>query len=171
MINGGLKADAGSVSVLMGEAAIAAAPARVRTILGSCVGIALWDRTSKIGGIAHVVLPDSRGQTQLPGKFADTAVPHMLALIAKAGGKRATITARIAGGANMFKVVSSNNVGEMNQEAVKRILREHGIPIHFEDLGGEKGRRMTLDTSTGEVVIEIPGERIPRVFETANEGK
>ncbi|MFO0946084.1 MAG: chemotaxis protein CheD [Planctomycetota bacterium] len=171
MSKGGLKLDRDMVSVLMGEAVIAAAPVRMRTILGSCVGIALWDRSSTIGGIAHVVLPDSRGQSQLPGKFADTAVPFLLGLIVKAGGRKSSVTARIAGGANMFKIVSSTNVGEMNQEAVKRILREHGIPVHFEDLGGEKGRRMTLDTNTGEVVIETPGDRISKGFEAANEGR
>ena len=48
------------------------APERVRTVLGSCIGVALYDRISKVGGMAHVILPDSSEGSGDPGKFADT---------------------------------------------------------------------------------------------------
>jgi chemotaxis protein CheD len=156
-----------SLTVMMGEIGVAAAPCLIRTILGSCVGIALWDRRVRVGGIAHVVLPDSRGETTLPGKFADTAVPHLIERIVVKGGMRANLVARIAGGANMFNVISkAQNVGEKNQEAVISILKRMEIPILSEDLGGTKGRRMTLDTQTGEIRVEFPSDRISEAPKT-----
>lgn len=152
------------VTVMMGDIGVAGAPTLIRTILGSCVGIAIWERKLQIGGIAHVVLPDSRGETSLPGKFADTAVPNLIDRIRAKGGSRAAMVARIAGGANMFNIpTKANNVGEKNQLAVKLILRQLEISVLSEDLGGCRGRRMTLDTSTGEVTIEYPSDRMSAV--------
>ena len=63
----------------MGQWAVAAAPAKIRTLLGSCVGVVLYDRVAKLGGLAHIVLPSSRGVIDHPGKYADTAIPGMIA--------------------------------------------------------------------------------------------
>ena len=67
------------VSVAIGQWAVAAAPAKVRTLLGSCVGVVLYDRAAKLGGLAHIVLPSARGAVDHPGKYADTAIPALIA--------------------------------------------------------------------------------------------
>ena len=92
------------VSVAIGQWAVAAAPAKIRTLLGSCVGVILYDRVARLGGLAHIVLPDSRGAADHPGKFADTAIPAMIAEIerkfqVKANGR---LVAKLVGGASMF---------------------------------------------------------------------
>ena len=142
----------------MGELAVARSEGVLRTLLGSCIGVALYDRRLKVAGLSHIVLPSSMGRTEMPGKFADTAVP---ALIEKmqglATGERLRLDARIAGGANMFYSESDNTIGRLNQQAVEHLLEELRIEIRGRHCGGEQGRRMTFDVATGAVRIDIVG--------------
>ena len=149
----------------MGQWAVAAAPAKIRTLLGSCVGVVLYDRVAKLGGLAHIVLPSSRGAIDHPGKYADTAIPAMIAdLDRRLGGKaRLRLIAKLVGGANMFQIDPSLrdnavlNIGQQNQQAIERILTDLMIPTLARDLGGTSGRRLTLDTASGIVTIKAPG--------------
>jgi len=127
------------------------------------VGVILHDRVARLGGLGHIVLPDSRGSRDHPGKFADTAIPAMVGEIerqlqVKARGR---LVAKLVGGASMFPTGGNSNpamnIGQMNQEAVERILGELRIPIVARDLGGGNGRHLTLDTASGIVAIKIPG--------------
>lgn len=147
------------IRVPIGRWAVAAAPARIQTLLGSCVGVALHDRLAKLGGLAHIVLPNSRGSADHPGKYADTSIPGLLGDLRKLGSPstRSRLAAKIVGGASMFRVGEAGNIGQANQAAVERILAELGIPIVARDLGGESGRRIVLDTATGQVSIHVPG--------------
>lgn len=151
------------VSVTIGRWAVAAAPVKIRTLLGSCVGVILHDRVARVGGLAHVVLPDSRGSADHPGKFADTAIPGLISEIEKKiqCQARGRLIAKLAGGANMFSVGGNSNsvmnIGELNQQAVERILGELRIPVLARDFGGGSGRHLTLDTASGIVAIKVPG--------------
>src|SRR5262249_41849485 len=117
----------------------------------------------KLGGLAHVVLPSARGVVDHPGKYADTAIPAMIAdFDRRLGGKaRPRLIAKLIGGAGMFQVDRDGNptlnIGQRNQEAIEKILAELGIPILARDLGGTSGRRLTLDTASGIVAIKVPG--------------
>ena len=144
-------------SIRMGEFAVAAGGVVLRTLLGSCLGIALYDHRSKTGGLAHVVLPHSKGATQLPAKFVDTAIPALIEEMGKVAGSRLDLTAKLAGGANMFKGSGAKRIGQQNIEAADCLLTALGVPIVARHLGGERGRRMLLDTETGRVMIEVVG--------------
>ncbi len=159
----GISGSSEIVSVAIGRWAVASAPTKIRTLLGSCVGVILHDRIARVGGVAHIVLPNSRGAIDHPGKFADTAIPAMIGEIerkfqVKANGR---LVAKLAGGASMFttggNANSVLNIGALNQEAVERILGELRIPIKARDLGGASGRHLTLDTTSGMVAVRIPG--------------
>jgi chemotaxis protein CheD len=151
------------VSVAIGQWAVAAAPAKVRTLLGSCVGVVLYDRVARLGGLAHIVLPRARGAVDHPGKYADTAIPTVIAEFERRLGTKARsrLTAKLVGGASMFQIDHGPNstlkIGERNQEAIEQILAELRIPILVRDLGGTNGRRLTLDTASGIVAIKVPG--------------
>jgi chemotaxis protein CheD len=151
------------VSVAIGQWAVAVAPARIRTLLGSCVGVVLFDRVARLGGLAHIVLPSARGAVDHPGKYADTAIPAVIADFERWLGTRARprLTAKLAGGASMFQVSpdpdSALNIGRRNQEAIEQILADLRIPVLARDLGGTSGRRLTLDTASGMVAIRVPG--------------
>jgi chemotaxis protein CheD len=147
------------VSVPIGRWEVVAAPKQIRTLLGSCAGVVLLDKAAKLGGVAHIVLPDSRGETGQPGKYADTAIPGMIADFERRLGRssRGRLTAKIVGGASMFQAGPAINIGKMNQAAVDMILAGLGIPVLARDVGGGSGRRLTLDVASGIVTIRVPG--------------
>ena len=147
-----------NASIRMGEMAVAADGERLRTLLGSCIGLALYDRRQRIGGLAHIVLPYARGETDRPGKFVNTAVPTLIEQMKRLAGARLNLTAKIAGGASMFSTTATGNIGLQNADSCQKILSDLSIPIIGKHCGGQQGRRMSLDTTTGKVVIEIVGQ-------------
>jgi chemotaxis protein CheD len=145
-------------SIRMGEIAVAKDDGVLRTLLGSCVGVALYDRAHRVAGLAHVVLPTSQGIPELPGKFMNTAIPALIAQMAQLVGRAVEPTARIAGGANMFVTNVVHTIGKQNIEAGNRILREMGIPIIGRHCGGERGRRVVFDAASGVITVEVVGK-------------
>ncbi|HUT92426.1 MAG TPA: chemotaxis protein CheD [Thermoguttaceae bacterium] len=148
---------AGETMVGMGQATAGRAPERMKAILGSCVAVALYHPRLRAGVVAHVVLPDSAGRNGVPGKFADTAVPHMLTLLKQMGVPSHGLTAKLTGGANMFDSTGPLKIGDANVEAVTRELTRAGIRVAARDVGGTKGRRMSFDCSNGQITIENAG--------------
>ena len=142
----------------MGKIGVDCAPARFRSILGSCIGLALYDPTSKAGAFAHIVLPESFGRPGPPGKFADTAVVEMLRLMKQYGSTPGRIVAKMAGGANMFGRGGPIEIGEDNITAIKLALETAGIRIVSQETGGQKGRRVMFDCQNGEFVVETVGQ-------------
>ena len=125
--------------------------------LGSCVGVCLLDSVTNIGGLSHVMLPDSTagsGGTANPMRFADLALPMLIRQMESMGASRMRLKAKIAGGATMFATSSDKfNIGERNIAAVKKFLMANRIPILAEDIGLDYGRTQLFYPETG--VMEI----------------
>jgi chemotaxis protein CheD len=149
------------IRVSMAEAGVAKHPDIVETqALGSCVGIVLFDPRAHVGGIAHVMLPDisevkesSHGNLE---KYANTAIEILIEKMEDLGAKIKFITAKLAGGANMFPKIFLNKdrfIGKRNTEAARKKLAELGIPIEAEDVGGSIGRTIILDTFAGHLKV------------------
>ena len=122
--------------------------------LGSCIGISLYDTQAKVGGLLHIMLPDSTQSrvSENPAKFADTGLPLMMGELLQMGANRRRLVAKIAGGAQMFAFANATDimrVGVRNAEAVKRVLRELDIRLLAEDTGGNYGRTVQIDLDTG----------------------
>lgn len=138
-------------------------PGTIMTIgLGSCIGIALYDRNKKVAGLSHIMLPDSTQfkSASNPMKFADSAIPLLVEKMKDQGCRKQNIVAKIAGGASMFNFSDKSiisDIGKRNSDAVKKALKEIGIPIIAEDTGGDKGRTMILEASTGKVMLKVVG--------------
>ncbi len=143
--------------IRMGEMATGVDGDVLRTLLGSCVGVALYDRRKKIGGLAHIVLPRSRRADDPPGKCADRAIPALIAMLERDADGAIKLSAKLAGGAKMLSSSKTADIGEQNQRACEQLLRELRIPILAQDCGGNQGRRMSFDLSTGSVTISIVG--------------
>ena len=143
-------------SIRMGEMSVAET-GYLRTLLGSCIGVALYDHRYKVAGLAHIVLPDSRGTIDTPGKYADTAIPLLIQQLEALVEKKLRLSAKIAGGSNMFATSATKSVGEQNITAIERLLDQRKIPIVARHLGGTQGRRMTIEVATGQVSIEVVG--------------
>jgi chemotaxis protein CheD len=133
--------------------------------LGSCVGIAIYDRTRKIGGLSHIMLPDSTAFTRdiKPEKFADLAIPKMIKEINGGALKNKSLVAKIAGGASMFNFPDrklTSDIGKRNVESVERILDELEIPILGSHTGGSIGRTMVVDLKDFSVDIKTASKSI-----------
>ena len=141
-------------------------PGAIMTIgLGSCIGIALYDRTIKVAGLAHIMLPDSTQfkSNSNPMKFADLAIPMLIEKMEKQGCNKRNLTAKIAGGASMFNFSDKSiisDIGKRNSEAVKKTLKDEAIRILAEEIGGNKGRTMILQANDGRVVLKVVGQGI-----------
>ena len=159
-----------TIKVGMADLKICKAPDSLTTIgLGSCVGIALYDPITKVSGLAHIMLPDS---TQIKNntviaKFADTGITKLLDEMIKAGARRPSIVAKIAGGARMFALkspgTSSINIGDRNVAASKAKLRELRIPLLAEDTGLDYGRTVVLDSNNGDYIIKAVGKDVKTI--------
>lgn len=145
-------------SIPMGGIGVARGSGLLRTFVGSCVAVALHDRRLLVAGLAHVVLPASRGAADEPGKYADTAVPELLRRMQElAGGETLRPAAKLAGGARMFAFQKGGLIGEQNLAAVERALAASGIPVMARCCGGARGRRLSLDVVSGAVTVEAVG--------------
>ena len=142
----------------MGQIAAGQAPGRMRAILGSCIGLALYHPGRKTGIMAHVVLPESAGRDGTSGKFADTAVPQMLAVLKEQGMLIYGLTAKLAGGASMFSGSGPLQIGDANTMAVVTALKKAGIRVAGQDVGGTRGRRVDFDCASGELIIQCAGQ-------------
>lgn len=141
------------IVVGIAEAKTAAAPVDlISYALGSCVGVCLYDRTAKIAGMVHILLPyreDARDREN-PCKFADSGIPLLVLAMEQLGADRGRMTAKIAGGARMFAVNALvESVGDRNCRAVKETLRKMKIRIAGEDIGADYGRTVCFHSETG----------------------
>ena len=148
------------VKVAMADLNVAGPGGLIRTTgLGSCVGLTLYDPFSKVGGMAHIMLPSSsiarEGQMNL-AKYADTALPVLLSKLLELGANKTRLVAKMAGGAQMFAFASAGDsmrIGPRNVESCKEGLKQMGIPLVAEDTGGNYGRTVELDCTTGKFTI------------------
>ena len=123
--------------------------------LGSCIGLTLYDETLRVGAMVHIMLPDSAGRTDRPGKYADTAIALLLKELSALGCRNRTLIAKMAGGSCMFEYFGANlNIGERNSDTVRRLLKENNIRLAAEDVGGKVGRSVTfIPANSGKFTI------------------
>lgn len=146
-------------NVGMGQIVFGRAGDTLEAILGSCVGVVLVQPRLRVAVLAHVVLPTSNGRTGSPGKFADTAIPEMLRMLAIEGVQSSGLVVKLAGGSNMFgNSTGPMQVGEANINSLTSLLTQHNLRVIAKDLGGSKGRRITVDCQTGLVDVEVVGQ-------------
>ncbi|KAF5064363.1 Chemoreceptor glutamine deamidase CheD [anaerobic digester metagenome] len=118
--------------------------------LGSCVALILYDPQRAFGSMAHVMLPDSHGRTDRPGKYADTAVPLLVDGMVGKGCRRQKVVAKLVGGASMFAQFSGNlNIGDRNTRSLKSLLDNAGIRVVAELTGGNVGRSVVFTPLEG----------------------
>ncbi|AGB40651.1 chemotaxis protein [Halobacteroides halobius DSM 5150] len=127
--------------------------------LGSCIGLTLYDSRTKVGGMAHIMLPKFPANKKKgnPAKYADTAIEMLLEQLESKGINKRRLEAKMAGGAQMFNLVNTNSkmrIGARNIEAVKEELNNYKIPLLGSEVGENYGRTMEFYTKTGEAKIK-----------------
>lgn len=152
-------ASAGTIHFVgIGALVVACAPDRLRTVLGSCVGIVIFDTAAEVAGLAHSILPAGHEEAEELGKFADQAVDNLLIRLTREGANKANLQAKLIGGAAMFGNETTMQLGARNVDAASARLEAHEIPIVATSVGGTKGRKVLLDARTGEVAVAAIGE-------------
>jgi len=122
--------------------------------LGSCIAACGYDPVARVGGMAHIVLPDSGGKEKegSPGKFADTGIPRLIEAMKEAGALKSRIALKMAGGARIFANVKEGSlldIGFRNLAAVRLALVANSLELRGENTGGTHGRSLLLHISTG----------------------
>ena len=133
--------------------------------LGSCIAFCAYDAKARVGGMAHMVLPDStRGK---PGgteaKFVDLAVPLVLKEMEQLGATTAQIKIHLVGGAQMMSgpaISEAMMIGQRNIEASYATLKQLRLRIASEDLGGNAGRTVSLAVGSGELNVSSPRKNL-----------
>lgn len=125
--------------------------------LGSCVGICLYDSSRRLAGLAHIMLPwskDAHNGIDNKLRYADTGITELISNMCARGTSVNKLTAKIAGGAQMFSAKSSVfNIGERNVDAVKKVLETYKIPIVAEQTGSNYGRTVFFYAESGTMEI------------------
>lgn len=149
------------IEVATGEVKVAQAPAFLQCLaLGSCVAVILYDEEKKVGGIAHVMLPspiqeEVKSEDSL--KYAGRAVRELVKQLCELGAGEERLAARLVGGARV--IPDAPDVGKENVAVIRNTLREMGIRVADEHLGGAVGRSVLFNVATGE--LQINGKSIP----------
>ena len=132
--------------------------------LGSCLGITIYDPVKKVGGLLHIMLPDSKidaaKAASAPFMFVDTGVPRLFQAVYNLGAERHRVVIKVAGGAQLLDEKGVFNIGERNQVALVGLLSRNGYAIHGRDVGGLSSRTVRMDLTTGKVTVKTPGTNI-----------
>lgn len=131
--------------------------------LGSCLGVALYDRGLRMGGILHFMLPSARvramGAEINPYMYGDTGMARFLEDLCRRGADKTQLEARLAGGANMLQASPLLNIGHRNCEKAMEVLRSKEISVFASSVGGLSGRSMSLRLRDGQVAVQLFGWR------------
>lgn len=166
------------IEVAMGNGVVARAPHIISSLgLGSCVAVTLYDTQRRIGGLAHVMLPDSshmrsrngdctmgKKKSEIgisPYQCAETAIAALLEELRRVGADRRAMVAKMVGGARMFTVYedASKGIGAQNIISIKHLLKGERIPLIGSDIGGNYGRSVEFHLDSGVLIVTAIGKQ------------
>jgi chemotaxis protein CheD len=148
-----------------GELIFTKNPIRIKTVLGSCVAVTLYDKVNKFGGMVHFLLPESSNRS-ISTKYGDIAIPTLLNKFIKEGSKKQFLEATITGGA--FIIFDESEIffiGDRNIEIAQQLLRQNDIRVVATNTGGERGRRVVFNSSSNHLdVVMLEGMHLEDLY-------
>ncbi len=153
------------ITVGIGEMGISRDPkAQIKTFaLGSCVAVVAYDRVNQVAGLMHVALPDSSinpaKAAEKPAYFADSGMPVFLEELEAYSAALSFTSIRLVGGSSIMDDQHRFDIGKRNVLAIRKLLWKHGLGTISEDVGGGISRTVSLDVSTGELIISSAGRQ------------
>ena len=143
----------------VGEIYIGVKPTEISTVLGSCVAVCLYDKIEKISGVNHYLVPLWNENGLQTPKYGNISIPRLIESMINVGCEKRNMEAKIFGGANVLDVRQEDMmIGRKNIIIAKELLKEHGIPVKAQDVGGSKGRRILVRSDTGKVLMRYTKE-------------
>jgi chemotaxis protein CheD len=122
--------------------------------LGSCIALAIWDPRTRIGGLAHFMLPSGPANGGSPVKFIDTGLDTYLKAMEARGAMPSRSAIKAAGAAAMLTVGGGLAIGKRNAETIQAALAQRGLRLAATSLGGNAGRTVQLDVVDGRFLIK-----------------
>lgn len=145
-----------AITICIGDLYASAEPTIIKTLLGSCVAVCLWDPERGIGGMNHFLLPRSTsGAPEDPARFGVHAMDLLIGEMLKAGAERSRMRAKVFGGAHVLAMPEDeDSVPSQNISFALEFLRRDGFQLTGEDLGGYQPRRVHFHTETGRAFVQ-----------------
>jgi len=131
---------------------VATAPCAIKTLLGSCVAVCLWDQEAHVGGAVHYLLPRGRHNRGEIGRYGSQAIPALIQAVCALGARPGGLKAKIFGGAKVLAGLGSSSgasLGDSNAAVAWEILAAESIVVLGSDLGGDRGRRVLFHVEDG----------------------
>jgi chemotaxis protein CheD len=127
--------------------------------LGSCIGVLVHDPSAGVGGLLHLMLPESslnpERARQQPAVFADTGLPLLFKSAYDLGAKKGRMRVVVVGGSQLLDQSGRFNIGQRNYAAVRKIFWRNNVLIDVEDVGGQVNRTVGLEVSTGRIWLKV----------------
>lgn len=132
--------------------------------LGSCIGVAIWDRLAHVGGMLHYMLPESsldpaKAQAN-PFMFADTGIPALFKAAYGLGAKKQNMKVVVVGGAQVLDQEGFFNIGKRNHMAIRKMFWKNNVMVDYENVGGNSNRTLKLTVRDGKVWLKVSGEGV-----------
>lgn len=158
-----------AVFLQTGDCFLGVKPTRIQTVLGSCVAVTMHSRKSGIGAICHAFMPESVDAPRQmlrepqPCRFVDTALDHMLSGLHRLGVDIGRLEIKVFGGASGLgggkgTSMGQYNIGKRNVDSVTMRLKNRGLRVIKQDVGGSSGRKVIFLSDTGEVWLKRLGK-------------
>jgi chemotaxis protein CheD len=131
---------------------VATAPCAIKTLLGSCVAVCVWDPESRVGGAVHYLLPRGRHSHGETGRYGTLAIPALIRAVCALGGHAGSLKAKIFGGARVLQGLgpqSGASLGDSNAVVAREVLAAEDVPVMGADVGGDRGRRVLFHVGDG----------------------
>lgn len=152
-----------TVSLTAGDLHCEREPVLLRTVLGSCVAVCLWDRRQRFGGMSHFLLPNCPDPGDWSPRFGDVAVATLVGRMQALGSSASDLLAKLFGGANVLPTdMGAFAVGGRNIDIARAELARHGIPVVASHLSGEQGVVLVQCTDCGDVWLRRLGAVPPK---------
>jgi chemotaxis protein CheD len=131
---------------------VATAPCAIKTLLGSCVAVCLWDPEARVGGAVHYLLPRGRHSRGETGRYGSLAIPALISAVCALGGRPGALRAKIFGGARVLPGLAPStgaSLGDANAAVAWELLAAENVTVLGSDLGGDRGRRVLFHVEDG----------------------
>ncbi len=129
-------------------------PTLISTVLGSCVAVSLWDRKLEYGGMNHFLYPWVDDPLEATAQYGNIATRTLIRLFMETGSRLDNLEAQILGGATQgVNGATSVDVSQQNINVARQIMKDKGIPIVSQDVGGTKGRKVIYNSQTNELIV------------------
>ncbi|HEX6889471.1 MAG TPA: chemotaxis protein CheD [Chryseolinea sp.] len=142
--------------IFPGQFVITSVPTLISTVLGSCVSVCLWDRETKIAGMNHYLLPGTSEDEAGNSNRGLTSIRMLIRSMNNRRIKLGNLEAKVFGGCNsLYRDNDLYKVGERNVSIALEVLKDYNIHVSAQHVGGQYGRKIVFNTSTGKVRMRL----------------